>query len=148
MEAGEFISQFEDECRELAQPIIQKICKRILTSWNKQLTNTEGDSYDEIGMTYVDKLSIKYQSRSLEEFGYGFEDAIDDAIDAEYNCLNLCEQLILDYSECGGYYSLKYDCDREKVKKNILDELCKMIDKHYYTSRVQRFIERYDWLSN
>lgn len=95
MDAQDLVFEFESDCESFAADIRKKICKSILRSLNKAMTGQDGDDYDSVGMSYVDKISIKYQSCSLEEISYGFEDGLWEMIDAEYNALSPQDRLFL-----------------------------------------------------
>lgn len=144
MEAKDFIYEFEADCDKFAVDIKRRMCKRILKTLNKTMTGEEGDDYDALGMSYVDKLSIKMQSHSLEEISCGLRDCFCEMIDAEYNALSPQERHFLNYSKC----SEDNDCDIEGVKRDILSELYRMINDHYMTNKVQNYVDKYDWVSN
>lgn len=142
MDVQDLVFEFESDCESFAADIRKKICKSILRTLNKTMTGQDGDDYDSVGMSYVDKISIKYQSCSLEEISYGFEDGLWEMIDAEYNALSPQDRHFLDYSKC----SENNEIDIEGIKNEILSDLCKMIDEHYYTKKVQRYVDKYDWI--
>lgn len=136
MEAIDLVYEIEEQCEYFAKDIRARICNDIIASLNKS-TGIEGDDYDALGMTYFDKLSIKYQSRSFEEMGNGFDDIINGMIDVEYDNLSPIERHIMDYSCC----STRMECDIEASKSKIMADLCKMIDEHYYTEVVQKYVD-------
>lgn len=137
MEAIDLVYEIEEQCEYFAKDIRNKICKNIIDSLNEKMTGVEGDDYDALGMSYFDKLSIKYQSCSLEEISFGFDYAINEMIDIEYDNLSPAERHFMDYSCC----SEKIECDIEASKGKILTELCKMIDEHYYTEQVLKYVD-------
>lgn len=136
MEAIDLVYEIEGQCEYFAKDIRARICNDIIASLNKS-TGIEGDDYDALGMTYFDKLAIKYQSRSFEEMGNGFDDIINGMIDVEYDNLSPIERHIMDYSCC----STRMECDIEASKSKIMADLCKMIDEHYYTEVVQKYVD-------
>jgi hypothetical protein len=136
MEAIDLVYEIEEQCEYFAKDIRARICNDIIASLNKS-TGIEGDDYDALGMTYFDKLAIKYQSRSFEEMGNGFDDIINGMIDVEYDNLSPIERHIMDYSCC----STRMECDIEASKSKIMADLCKMIDEHYYTEVVQKYVD-------
>lgn len=136
MEAIDLVYEIEEQCEYFAKDIRARICNDIIASLNKS-TGIEGDDYDALGMTYFDKLAIKYQSRSLEEISDGFEDILNNMIDVEYDNLSPIERHIMDYSCC----STRMECDIEASKNKIMTDLCKIIDEHYYTEVVQKFVD-------
>lgn len=136
MEAIDLVYEIEGQCEYFAKDIRARICNDIIASLNKS-TGIEGDDYDALGMTYFDKLAIKYQSSSFEEMGNGFDDIINGMIDVEYDNLSPIERHIMDYSCC----STRMECDIEASKSKIMADLCKMIDEHYYTEVVQKYVD-------
>lgn len=87
MEAIDLVYEIEEQCEYFAKDIRARICNNIIEGLNK-CSGLEGDDYDALGMTYFDKLAIKYQSCSLEEIGDGFDDIINEMIDIEYDNLS------------------------------------------------------------
>ena len=136
MEAIDLVYEIEGQCEYFAKDIRARICNDIIASLNKS-TGIEGDDYDALGMTYFDKVAIKYQSCSLEEISDGFEDILNEMIDVEYDNLSPIERHIMDYSCC----STRMECDIEASKSKIMADLCKMIDEHYYTEVVQKYVD-------
>ncbi len=136
MKAAHLVFEIEEQCEYFAKDIRARICNDIIASLNKS-TGIEGDDYDALGMTYFDKLAIKYQSRSFEEMGNGFDDIINGMIDVEYDNLSPIERHIMDYSCC----STRMECDIEASKSKIMADLCKMIDEHHYTEVVQKYVD-------
>ena len=136
MEAIDLVYEIEGQCEYFAKDIRARICNYIIASLNKS-TGIEGDDYDALGVTYFDKVAIKYQSCSLEEISDGFEDILNEMIDVEYDNLSPIERHIMDYSCC----STRMECDIEASKNKIMADLCKMIDEHYYTEVVQKYID-------
>ena len=136
MEAIDLVFEIEEQCEYFAKDIRARICDNIIAALNK-CTGIEGDDYDALGMTYFDKVAIKYQSCSLEEMGNGFEDILNEMIDVEYGNLSPIERHIMDYSCC----STRMECDIEASKSKIMADLCKMIDEHYYTEVVQKYVD-------
>ncbi len=137
MEAVNLIYEIEDQCEFFAKEIRQKFCKSIIDSLNKNMTGIEGDDYDALGMSYFDKLSIKYQSCSLEEISDGFEEHINDMIDIEYDNLTAQERFFMDYCNCSEQMHINIEASKTKV----LQTLCKFIDEHYYSEEVQRYVD-------
>ena len=136
MEAIDLVYEIEEQCEYFAKDIRTRICNNIIASLNKS-TGIEGDDYDALGMTYFDKVAIKYQSCSLEEISDGFEDILNEMIDVEYDNLSPIERHIMDYSCC----STRMECDIEASKNKIMADLCKIIDEHYYTEVVQKYVD-------
>ena len=136
MEAIDLVYEIEEQCEYFAKDIRARICDNIVAALNK-CTSIEGDDYDALGMTYFDKVAIKYQSCSLEEISDGFEDILNNLIDVEYDNLSPIERHIMDYSCC----SSRMECDIEASKTKIYTELCKLIDEHYYTEQVLKYVD-------
>ena len=136
MEAIDLVYEIEEQCEYFAKDIRARICDNIIAALNK-CTGIEGDDYDALGMTYFDKVAIKYQSCSLEEISDGFEDILNNMIDVEYDNLSPIERHIMDYSCC----SSRMECDIEASKTKIYTELCKLIDEHYYTEQVLKYVD-------
>lgn len=136
MEAIDLVYEIEEQCEYFAKDIRARICDNIIAALNK-CNGIEGDDYDALGMTYFDKVAIKYQSCSLEEISDGFEDILNNMIDVEYDNLSPIERHIMDYSCC----SSRMECDIEASKNKIMTYLCKIIDERYYTEVVQKFVD-------
>lgn len=140
MEAIDLVFEIEEQCEYFAKDICKKICTNIIDSLNEKMTGVEGDGYDELGMSYFDKLSILYQTHSLEETGCGLDDVLYEMIDVEYDNLNPMERHFMDYSCC----SERMECDIEASKTKVYTELCKLIDEHYYTEQVLKYVDILD----
>ena len=136
MEAIDLVYEIEEQCEYFAKDIRARICNNIIEGLNK-CSGLEGDDYDALGMTYFDKVAIKYQSCSLEEISDGFEDILNNMIDVEYDNLSPIERHIMDYSCC----STRMECDIEASKNKIMTDLCKIIDEHYYAEVVQKYVD-------
>ena len=143
MRAIDLVYEIEEQCEYFAKDIRTRICNDIITSLNK-CSGIEGDDYDVLGMTYFDKIAIKYQSCSLEEICDGFDDIINKMIDVEYNNLSPIERHIMDYSCC----SRRMECDIEASKSKIIRDLCRIIDEHYYTDVVQNYVDTLNGYGN
>lgn len=137
MNATQLVFEIEEQCEYFAKDIRNKICRNIIDLLNEKMTGIEGDGYDELGMSYFDKLSILYQTYSLEEIGCGLDNVLYEMIGDEYDDLAPIERHLMDYSCC----SERMECDIEASKTKVYTELCKIIDEHYYTEQVLKYVD-------
>ncbi|MBQ7421614.1 MAG: hypothetical protein IJV27_05710 [Prevotella sp.] len=136
------VHELERQCKRLAEPIINRLGWRIIKEMGKQMANTEIDEdMADLGLSFFDQLSIYYQNRSYEEIMFGFDDYVDDSVQAAINGLTETERLILEHR---SIYLLSEGKMEDKIFMDVKNELSSIIDEHYYTSRVQRFVDRYD----
>ena len=137
----DLILEFERDCDYFAAPIRKKICKRILRALNKKYKDVKKHDFNFASLSYVDKISILYQHYPVDEIDYGFENRIIRMIDEECKKASPIERHFLFYSECSGQFvneSIDY-------QDKIFEELCIMIEEHYFTYKVQRYIDTHSW---
>lgn len=136
------IDELEEQCECLADPIINRMGWRIIRRINKQLADMNLDEgMAELRMSIFDQMSIYYQSRSYEEFMFGFDDYLDDTIQAEIDNLPEVERMILEHRDL---YALSKGEMENQIFADVKKEVSAIIDQHYYSKRIQRLVDRYD----
>ncbi|MGL5980689.1 MAG: hypothetical protein ACRCZY_07435 [Phocaeicola sp.] len=139
LEKDKFILQFESGCKSYANDIIMRICKRAIRELNKQESTLAGSSDDyPDSFKFFDILSIERQDRSYEEINPFIEDYIEATLDNEYDKIQGLERLALDYSEC----YINSECDYEQVRQNIREQFQDLLNKHYSTNKIQKYLDR------
>lgn len=132
------ILDFENECKNLAQPIIDKLCRRAMRSMNKKTAEYFGCEDYPSTFSFIDILSIKIQDYSLDEINPHLEKYIDSTLDLEYKKLSKLEKLVISYSDC----SLSMQTNYYGCHDNIYITFCKLLDEHYSLKKIQNFIDR------
>lgn len=94
-----------------------------------------------LGLSFFDQLSIYYQNRTYAEIMFGLDDYLDDIIDAAIDDLTEIDRLILEHR---SLYALSKGEMEDRIFIDIKNEVSSIIDQHYYTTRIQRFVDRYD----
>lgn len=136
------LNDLEQQCERLAEPILNRIGWRIIKKMGKQMANNDIDQdFAELGLSFFDQLSIYYQSRSYEEIMFGFDDYVDDTIDAEIGNLSEIDRLILEHRDLEALSKGEME---DRIFIDVKNEVSSIIDQHYYTTRIQRFVDRYD----
>ena len=150
---------FEEGRRELAAlrrmtgvflDTSRKICDRL--AWNvvKTLNRTMKGEVDETlsyrGLNFFDMMSIKHRSLPYSQFFFGFSEELDRLIDEQIDSLPDAESLVFMYRD-----PLLLETDgKEEVLRRLHAEVLKafgeILDAHYRTVRMRRFLERYPWL--
>ena len=141
---NEIISNLERQCHELALPILNRMGRNIVRKMNKQMETSNtiiDDDMAGLGMRFFDQLSIYYQSRTYEEIMFGFDDYLEDIIQAEIDELSEIDRLILEHR---SFYDLSQGTAEKHIFADVKNEVSSIIDQHYYTKRVQHFVVKYD----
>lgn len=123
------LKEIQDQCNDFAEDIIKLICKRAIrriNSWDVRLS----DDYPR-KFSNFDILSIERQSKTYDEISPYLEDAVEGALEYEYDRLPDNEKFFVDYSEC--YYD--EGVDPENIQKKIHDRFHDMLNEHYSNSK-------------
>ena len=135
------LNELERQCSSLSEPIINRMGWRVIRKIGKQMKGQDIDQgLGELGMSIFDQMSIYYQSRTYEEFTFGFADYLDETVQAEIDDLSEIERMILDHRNLGA---LAKGETEDMIFADVKKEVSSIIDQHYYTTRIQRFVERY-----
>lgn len=140
----QIIESLEKQCRRLSQPILNRIGWRIIRRVGKDMEKANmniDDDMAELGLSFFDQLSIYYQNRTYAEIMFGLDDYLDDIIDAAIDDLTEIDRLILEHR---SLYALSKGEMEDLIFIDIKSEVSSIIDQHYYTTRIQRFVDRYD----
>ena len=134
----DLILEFENECRDLARPIIDKLCKRAMHVMNKKTAKYfDCEGYPST-FSFTDILSIKIQEYSLDEINPYLEDYIDSTLEIEFQKLTRLEKLAVAYSDCSEKMEASYDGSQP----NIYNTFRKLLDEHYYLKKIQNYIDK------
>ena len=132
----------EQQCKGLAEPILNRMGWRIIRKMGKQMVNTDIDQdLAGLGMSFFDQLSIYYQTRTYEEIMFGFDDYLDDLIQAEIDDLTEIDRLILEHRDLHALSRLEME---DRIFGDVKKAVSSIVDQHYYTKRIQRFVDRYE----
>ena len=140
----QIIESLEEQCRRLSQPILNRIGWRIIRRIGKDMEKANmyiDDDMAGLGLSFFDQLSIYYQNRTYAEIMFGLDDYLDDIIDAAIDDLTEIDRLILEHR---SLYALSKGEMEDRIFIDIKNEVSSIIDQHYYTTRIQRFVDRYD----
>ena len=135
------LRDLETQCEWLAKPILTRMGWRIVKKIGKQMVNTDIDEdFAKHGLSFFDQMSIYYQNRTYDEFMFGFEDYLDDTIQSEIDAISEVERMILEHRNLSTLSCGEMD---ERIFSDVKNEVSSIVDQHYYTTRIQRFVERY-----
>lgn len=140
----QIIESLEKQCRRLSQPILNRIGWRIIRRIGKDMEKANMNIDDDmagLGLSFFDQLSIYYQNRTYPEIMFGLDDYLDGIIDAAIDDLTEIDRLILDHR---SLYVLSKGEMQDRIFVDIKNEVSSIIDQHYYTTRIQRFVDKYD----
>lgn len=136
------LSELEQQCERLSEPILNRMGWRIIKKMGKQMANTDIDQdFADLGLSFFDQLSIYYQSRTYEEIMFGFDDYVDETIEAEIDNLPEIDRLILEHRDLEALSKGEME---DRIFADVKNEVSSIIDQHYYTTRIQRFVDRYN----
>lgn len=139
---AKLIEDLEKQCTKLSKPINNRMGWRVLRAISKKMSNTEIDqNMAELGMNFFDQLSIYYHGREYDDIMIGFEDYLDEAIKAEIKNLTEVERLILEHTSFGDLREGLMDA---WIFIDLKNEISSILNQHYYTTRIQRFVDKYD----
>lgn len=136
------VQEIQSGCREFSDEIITKICKRAIktiNSWGPNIIDF-GEDYP-TKFTVFDVLSIELQSKCYEDLNPFIRDAVDGALENQYDSLSPLESFILDYSECFDHNGF----DKEAIQSKIHEKFNELLNEHYQLRKIQDFEERRSW---
>lgn len=134
------IEDIQDQCELFARSITTRLCKRAIRkmkSWNVKIGT---DDYP-ASFNFFDILSIEYQSKSYDEISPLLQDAIDGALDYEYENLLPQERFFVDYSRC--YYDNGYD--PLSIEQLIHSRFNELLNEHWKTKKISNFEISRSW---
>lgn len=139
--AEKFISQFEKDCCELIDEIIDAVCKNVIDRMNTELrTISMCDDFPQ-SFTFFDQLSVLHQSRSYDEIDFPtgmLENYIDNIIDSELSKLSAKDKTILWYANYGCTYGDNY----QPLDAN---EMCYQRFNDFQNKRYEELLSDLDW---
>lgn len=136
------LDDLERQCKWLSEPILNRMGWRIIRKIGKQMANNDIDQdMAGLGLSFFDQMSIYYQSRTYEEFMFGFDDYLDETIQAEIDNLTAEERMILVHRNLDRLSRGEME---NKIFVDVKNAVSSIIDQHYYTAKIQRFVDRYD----
>lgn len=134
----DLILEFERECMDLAQPIIDRLCKRAVHTMNKKAANYFDCGDYPATFSFIDILSIKMQENSLDEINPYLEDYIDSTLQIEFEKLTRLERLPIAYCDCSKDMQSRYDGRQPKIYNTFR----KLLDEHYYLKKIQNYVDK------
>ncbi len=140
----QIIESLEQQCSLLSRPILNRMGWRIIRRIGKTMERSNMDIDDDmagLGLSFFDQLSIYYQNRTYAEILFGFDDFLDDTIQTEIDELTEIDRLVLDHRNLD---TLARGEMEDQIFLDVKKEVSHIIDQHYYTTRIQRFVDRYD----
>lgn len=82
----------------------------------------------------------------FEEIQIGLMEDIETRITEQINSLSLPEWLVFQFRDAALYYTQGVNAVKVSIKADVLNEFGRILDEHFHTKRMQRFLERYPWL--
>ena len=135
----DFAYEVKDECEGLSKEIISRLCKRAIKEMNKQEYNLAGSSDDfPSNFTFFDVLSFEKYHKDYDEIKPLLGDFVEATLMNEYDKLPRIERFVLDYSELND----QFECDPDALQNKILAAFNRMLEDHYETRKIQRFVDK------
>lgn len=134
------IKDIQDQCEYFANSIITRICKRAIRKMNSWNIKIGTDDYP-VSFHFFDILSIEWQSKGYDEISPHLQDAVEGALDTEYEKLSPKERFFVDYSRCysdNGY-------DPISVQQLIYNRFQELLNEHWRTKKISKFEESKSW---
>lgn len=143
-QADNFISEFENDCYELAKGIPRKVCERAIKRMNREMKNTPslGDDFP-ARFTFFDKLSILLQSHSIDDLVFPNEilrEYIENVIEDEFRKLPPLEQLVLNYKVCERNMFNEY-CIND-ARTELFDCFLLLAEEHVECAKIKNYLYR------
>lgn len=135
----DFAYEVKDECEGLSKEIISRLCKRAIKGMNTLDSNLAGSSDDfPSNFTFFDVLAFERYSKDYDEIKPFLGDFVKNTLMEEYNKLPRIERFVLDYSELND----QFECDPDALANKILATFNRMLEDHYETRKIQRFVDK------
>ena len=88
-----------------------------------------------VSLIRYDALSVEIQYKCYDEINSFLQDAIEGALDAEYEKLSSKDKFFVNYSQC--YYDNGYD--PEAVRRQICSRFHELLNEHWQTKKITNF---------
>lgn len=135
--------QLEERCQLQAQEIIRRIAGRIVRAITKNNEAYVQDDFRRVGLNFLDQLSLMTaRGWALDNISFGLEQFRDELITKEIKALSPLECLVMDYRDIDTLLTGRVE---ESAAEDIRTAIDNIIQEHYNTGRLQRFIERYNF---
>lgn len=143
-QADNFISEFENDCYQLAKDIPHKVCIKAIKRINREMKNAPlfGDDFPS-RFTFFDKLSILLQSHSIDDLGIPnglLRDYIENIIYDEFIKLPPFEQLVLNYKDCRQNIFNEYSIN--DIRTELFDYFILLANKHTGCVKIEKYLNR------
>ena len=131
-----------EQCRELSSSIINRAAWRTIRNINKAMESTAIDErLARLGMSIFDQISIYFHTRPFRDIVFGFEEYLNENIHGEMEKLPETERIILRFRDLSALSQREADA---LVFMDIKEEIANILSLHYSSSRIQRFVNRYN----
>lgn len=137
---NELIKEIQEQCEYFARDIITRLCKRAIRKMNSWDANIGTDDYP-ASFNFFDVLSIECQSKCYDEIRPYLQDAVEGALDNEYESLSPQERFFIDYIQC--YYDNGYNS--ESIHQLIYNRFNELLNEHWQTKKISNFEESRSW---
>lgn len=134
------IKEIQRQCEYFARDIITRLCKRAIRKMNSWDNNIGTDDYPS-SFKFFDILSIERQSKCYDEISPYLQDAVEGALDNEYDNLSPQERFFVDYSQC--YCDNGYNLG--SIRLRIYNRFNDLINEHWQTKKISNFKESKGW---
>ena len=136
------LKDIQERCRELSPSIVNRAAWRTIRNINKAMENTAIDErLSRLGMNVFDQISIYFHTRPFGDIVFGFEEYVNENIHTEMERLPESERMILKLRDLN---SLSRGEAEKRIFADIKDEIANIFSLHYSSSRIQRFVNRYN----
>ena len=141
------LERIQADLRLISQRLVTRMTRNITITLNKSMSPYVEEVLVYRKMNFIDMISIKYQKMSFGEMLIGFDEELDTRIEEQIMALSPAEWMVFQFRDAHLYYDKGLDVVKQSVKTDVIDEFGVLLNEHFQTKRMQRFIERYPWLN-
>ena len=142
----EVFKQVLDGLGTLRKEVAKRMAWSIVKTLNRTMASHVDDTLSYRGLNFFDVMSVKHRVLSYAEFFIGFDDELDHLMDVHLGALSEMEKILFLSRDSFRYHEDWDESVAIEAKEEILEEFGKILDTHYNTARMRRFIERYPWI--
>lgn len=134
------------EMAGLRKDVVKRMAWNIVRTLNKTMSSQVDDTLSHRGLNFFDVMSVKHRTLSYAEFFIGFEEELDRLMDIQIGALPDVEKMLFRFRDPLLFHEEWDESVILAAKEEIKEEFGKILDGHYSTARMRRFLERYPWL--
>lgn len=142
----EALHRMTDVFLDTGRKISERLAWNVVKTLNRTMKGEVDETLSYRGLNFFDMMSIKHRTLPYSQFFFGFQEELDRLIDEQIGSLSETDALVLMYR---NPLMLETDGKDEVLRRlhaEVLKAFGEILDAHYGTVRMRRFLERYPWL--